>query len=1101
MMVSKRILFLILLTCLPTLLFSQIKITSPQYRAVYQRNQDGFSQITIAGTYETQVDKIEARLVPVEAGQGQAIDWTVIKYLPLNGNFSATLNVRQGWYSLELRGSLNGELIGGISRVDRVGVGEVFIIAGQSNAQGMPHIQGIGATNDRVNCFGAATNTDSGGDFYINLSPFSKLEANSRIAPRGMNGWCWGRLGDLLVNKLNVPVMFFNAAFEGTSSSTWATTANGNLAPNPYIGGTYQNKLPYQDLSDSFHYFATQLGVRAVLWCQGESDNFFINQKLVVDSERYRSNLQTVINKSRTDSGKDISWVVSLTSGGSANPCDFCSTPIVTDANVIRGQQAVINQANNNVFQGPNTDLIQVTNRQDGVHFHGSGLEQLAAAWNNSLNDNFFRNSKPQLPTRVSDLTYVCGNNQVNVSLPDGFSNYQWSNNGSNFASGVFSTQRNATLAVGVDKKYYARYRDNVGNIIQVPYISFVGSSVPSASIIANGDVSFCEGTSLTLNANDASVYEWSNGSTSKSISVTNAGSFSVRVVNQFGCQSGFSSPIVTSTKPLPPKPVVTAAGPTTFCADTDVTLNSTSVQAVSYIWNTGSSNQNIKVSTSGNYRVSTINNQGCASPLSDGIQVVVNPLPPTPNITPSGSTTFCADTDVTLTSSTLQANSYVWSTGSSNRNVVINTSGAYSVKTISNEGCFSPTSPSVQVVVKPLPPKPTITANGPTTFCADTNVVLASSNFQAVNYVWSTGSSSQNIKVNLSGNYTIRTINDQGCYSPVSEVARVVVNPLPPTPRITAAGPTTFCADTSVLLTSTSQNAVRYLWSNGAASNTVRVNRQGDYVVRTIDNNNCYSINSPALRITVNQLPATPTILTTKDSVFCDGDNTVLQMSLISGNRPTWLASQNGVVTNYPTQNITVSKSGAFRAYQTDLNNCKSVISPKVYVSVKANPVAVDSIVRLSPYTVGVNVVKADQYVWQVNGVVNNTLSGNIIRFTEEANLNVIAKNVYKTLFYGDKSCLSPVSKAFTYRYFDDRGVSIYPNPSNGLFKIEARYDWNNTTYEVFDLLGRLIRKGKMESLDTARTIDLSTLPEGEYMLRLSTESLLIAKRIIINR
>ncbi|MEA5402344.1 T9SS type A sorting domain-containing protein [Arcicella sp. DC2W] len=1101
MMLSKRILLLILITSFPTLLFCQIKITSPQNRAVYQRNQEGFSQITVSGTYATQIDKIEARLIPVEAGQGEAVDWTVIKLLPLNGNFNAVMRVKQGWYSLELRGSLNGANIGGTSRVDRVGVGEVFVIAGQSNAQGMPHIAGIGATNDRVNCFGSATDTNFGGDFYINLSPFSKLEAGSRIAPRGMNGWCWGRLGDLLVSKLNVPVMFFNAAFEGTSSSTWATTANGNIAPNPYTGDTYKNKLPYQDLSDAFHYFVAQLGVRSVLWCQGESDNFFINQKLVVDSEKYRSNLQTVINKSRTDSGKDITWVVSLTSGGSSTPCNFCSTPIVTDANVIKGQQAVINQANNNVFQGPNTDLIQVTGRQDGVHFNGVGLEQLASAWNNALDNNFFSNSKPQLPNTISDLTFSCGNNQVNVSLPDGFSNYQWSNNGSNFANGVFSTQRNATLAVGTDKTYYARYRDKVGNIIQVPYISFVGSAIPSSSITAGGDVSFCDGNSVALNANDASIYEWSNGSTSKSITVTNSGSFAVRTVNQFGCQSGFSAPVITTNKPLPAKPVITAGGPTTFCADTDVTLSSSSLQANGYAWSTGSNSQNIKVNTSGTYTVQTINSQGCFSPASDGVKILVNPLPPKPNIAASGPLTFCADTDVTLTSSSLQANSYLWNTGSNTPNIKTNTSGSYTVKTISTVGCFSPVSDAVQVLAKLLPPKPMITANSPTTFCADTNVVLTSSNLQAVSYLWSTGSSSQNIKINVSGNYTIRTINNQGCYSPSSDGMRIVVNPLPPTPSILPNGPTTFCADTNVVLTSTSQNAVKYLWNTGATSNAIKINMQGNYIVRTIDNNNCYSINSPTMRITVNQLPITPTIVTSKDSVFCDGDNTILQMSLASGNKPTWVAAQNGTVTSYGIQNLTVTKSGAFRAFQTDINNCKSVISPNVYVSVKPNPVVVDSIVRLSPYTVAVNAVKADQYVWQVNGVVNNTISGSPIRFTEEANLSVIAKNVYKTLFYGDKFCYSPVSKEYVFRYYDDRGVSIYPNPSNGVLKIEARNDWNNTTYEVYDLLGRMVRRGTIASLDTSRTLDLTMLPEGEYMLRLNTESLLIAKRIIINR
>ncbi|MEA5138767.1 T9SS type A sorting domain-containing protein [Arcicella rigui] len=949
MTLSKKILFFIFLASVNHALFAQIRITSPQNRAVYQRNQDGLSQITIAGTYETQIDKVEARLIPVADGQGTAVDWTVIKELPLNGNFTSVMTVRQGWYTLELRGSLNGTIIGGVSQVSRVGVGEVFVIAGQSNAQGMPDIEGIGASSDRVNCFGTATNTESGGDFYISLSPFSQLTASSRIAPRGNNGWCWGRLGDLLVSKLNVPVMFFNAAFEGTSSSTWAITANGGYAPNPYIGGTYQNHLPYQDLSQALRYFVSQLGVRGVLWCQGEADNFLVNQKLSTNAETYRANLQTIINKSRGDSGKDLSWVVSLTSGGSSSPCSgICGTAIVTDQNIRNGQLLVINQANNNVFLGPDTDAIQVTGRKDGVHFNGTGLEQLATAWYNALNDNFFSQSKPHLPITLMSPSFSCGNNSVDVVLPEGYSSYQWSNNTS-FNDGIFSNNRQVTLSTGLSNKYYARFRDSNGNVLQAPAISFVGSAVPSSTITADADVSFCDGNSVNLIANDAPIYQWSNGSTARSINVTTSGSFSVRTVSQYGCLSDYSSPVVTTAKPLPPKP--------------------------------------------------------------------------------------------------------------------------------------------------------SISANGPTTFCADTNVVLSSSTLQANSYLWSTGSSVQNVKINTSGSYTVKTISSQGCASPASDAVKIVVNPLPPTPTIVANGPTTFCADTNVVLTSSLQSAIAYRWSTGASSKNITVRTQGAYTVRTIDGNNCFSLNSSAVNVKVNPLPATPALFSTKDSVFCDGDNTVLQMTLASGNSPTWIANQNGKVTNYNTQNITVTQSGAFKAYQTDLNSCKSVISPALYVAVKPNPDKVDSIVRASPYTVAVNTVKADDYVWQVNGVESSVLSGSPIRVIEEVTLNVKAKNIYKTLFYGNKFCYSAYSDPYNFKYFDDKGVSVYPNPSTGVFKIEARTDWKNTSVEVYDMIGSLITKGSVSALNSSQVLNLTMLPEGEYILKLRADNQVIAKRILISK
>ena len=83
-----KISFISILICINYLSFGQIKLTSPQERAVYQRNNIGFSAVTIAGNYQKQVDRLEYRLDPIQAGQGETLDWTILKILPLNGNFS-----------------------------------------------------------------------------------------------------------------------------------------------------------------------------------------------------------------------------------------------------------------------------------------------------------------------------------------------------------------------------------------------------------------------------------------------------------------------------------------------------------------------------------------------------------------------------------------------------------------------------------------------------------------------------------------------------------------------------------------------------------------------------------------------------------------------------------------------------------------------------------------------------------------------------------------------------------------------------------------------------------------------------------------------------
>lgn len=946
-----KIPFISILICINYLSFGQIKLTSPQERAVYQRNGFGYSAVTIAGNYKTQVDRLEYRLISASPDQTDALDWTLLKTLPLNGNFSVIVTVKQGWYRLEVRGILNGNVISGDGVVNKMGVGEVFIIAGQSNAQGIDGIGGVAAVDDRVNCYNKTNSREFGGTRNITLSDFSKLDGTNPIAPRGVNPWCWGRLGDLLASRLKVPIMFFNVALEGTKSEAWAITANGGIAPNPYTFPTpYQGNLPYKNLSDVLHYFVPQLGVRSVLWCQGEGDNYTFT-KLNTSAITYKNNLQTVIRKTREETGKDIPWVVSLTSASPKN-CTQCpdGTYADPDQNIIDGQLATIRDTPF-TFQGPATDVIQNPGRKTGVHFNGAGLALLADAWSASLNDNFFNNSKPFLPLENSDVAFNCGNNQVEVTLPSGKNNYEWSDNSLVFDDGKFSNQQKIILSANPTKQYYARYRDGFGNVTQVPAINFKGSNVAVASITATGATDFCEGRQVLLVANDATIYEWSNGNRTKELTVTTSGSYSVKTINDFGCQSGFSLPTT--------------------------------------------------------------------------------------------------------------------------------------------------------IVSKPVPPKPTISANSTTTFCADSSVILQSSEQGATTFLWSNGTTSKILKVNTSGNYTVKAVSNQGCVSPESNAVAVTVNPLPATPSIAPNGSTTFCADTSVILRSTNQDAVAYRWNTGLVSRDIMVRNSGDYSVKTIDKNGCVSFQSLAIKVKVNALPSAPSISSVKDTVFCQGESTILQLNIQNGANATFVAFQDGKTIKYSNaQNLNVNQSGLFNGFQTDANNCKSGLSPSIYVSVKPIPAKVTNIIRLSPYSIGIENPKANTYVWQFNGSNRPDFSGTTVRINEAGRYRVIAKNVYKTQSYGEKTCTSDPSDEFTFELYDDNGMSIYPNPSRGNFSIDSKIDWKNSNVEVYSLRGELIQRVFVSVFNDVQKLDLTSLPEGEYMLRIRTDNFYtITKRIIINR
>ncbi|MCU0430610.1 MAG: discoidin domain-containing protein, partial [Cytophagaceae bacterium] len=90
-----------------------------------------------------------------------------------------------------------------------------------------------------------------------------------------------------------------------------------------------------------------------------------------------------------------------------------------------------------------------------------------------------------------------------------------------------------------------------------------------SAAITASGSTTICQGQSLTLSASTGSSYAWFLGTTAlgttQSITVTTAGSYTVRVTASNGCSATSAATAVTVN--TLPAANITAATATTFCS------------------------------------------------------------------------------------------------------------------------------------------------------------------------------------------------------------------------------------------------------------------------------------------------------------------------------------------------------------------------------------------------------------------------------------------------------------------------------------------------------------------------------------------------------
>ncbi|MGV3609535.1 MAG: T9SS type A sorting domain-containing protein, partial [Fluviicola sp.] len=519
-----------------------------------------------------------------------------------------------------------------------------------------------------------------------------------------------------------------------------------------------------------------------------------------------------------------------------------------------------------------------------------------------------------------------------------------------------------------------------------------VNPTPATPTITAGGTTTFCAGGSVVLTSTAGASYLWSTGETTQSITVTTSGSYSVTIVDG-PCSSTASNVINVTVNPIPTAPTITAGGPTTFCAGGSVVL--TSSAAVGNTWSTGATTQSITVSASGTYTVN-LTTLGCTS--SNAAQTVtVNPIPSAPVITAGGPTTFCAGGSVVLTSSASSGN--IWSTTETTQSITVSASGSYTV-TQTLLGCTSAVSTPVNVVVNTIPAVPTITASGPTTFCAGGSVVLTSSS--ASNNFWSNGATTQSITVSNSGTFLVQVITN-GCSSGSSAPKTVTVNPTPPAPTIVTGTTESICAGSSVTLTSSSTGG--NLWSTGENTQSITVSAAGSYSVTVTDGNGCVSPASPSTVVTVNPIPAAPVISAGGPTSFCSGGSVALTSSYGSNNL--W---SSGSTAN----SITVSSSGTYTVTHTDVNGCISPASAPVTVTVNAIPPA--PVITASGPT---SFCSGGSVILTSSQTTGNSWSTAALT----QNITVNTGGVYSVIYIDGNGCASPSSAPVI--------VTVFSNPS----------------------------------------------------------------------
>lgn len=501
----------------------------------------------------------------------------------------------------------------------------------------------------------------------------------------------------------------------------------------------------------------------------------------------------------------------------------------------------------------------------------------------------------------------------------------------------------NLSAYAGEVVKFKFETESNYGNNLFVDKINILDNCAGPVITSHPSNSTNCAGTNATFSATNTNggTYQWQEDAGGGFVNISNGGIYSgattssltltgvsvglngykYRAVVTNACGSVNTAQATLVVNAVPPTPTITAGGATTFCSGGSVVLTSSSMAGNT--WSTGATTQSITVNSTSAITVSVTAN-GCTSATSATTNVTVNP---TPSIGTGTQTdpTACSNMDgsIQITGTATGDLSWTGTASGTMSNVtlpaIVSGLGAGTYNFTLTNACTSNTV-SVTLDDPGAPATPTITAGGSTTICQGESVTLTSSS--ATGNTWSTGETTQSISVSTAGSYFV-TVTQAGC-SATSASTTVTVNPIPSTPSITAGGATTFCDGGSVVLTSSS--ATGNVWSTGQTTQSITVTSSNN-ITLTVVQGGCSSA-AASQTVTVNPLPATPSISASGFTTICIGETIDLTSSSATGN--TWSTGET-------TQTITVSTAGDYNV--TVSNGTCTATSANITITVNTTP------------------------------------------------------------------------------------------------------------------------------------------------------------------
>jgi hypothetical protein len=628
----------------------------------------------------------------------------------------------------------------------------------------------------------------------------------------------------------------------------------------------------------------------------------------------------------------------------------------------------------------------------------------------------------------------------------------------------VTLTQPDLLIAVGTPKTYnggwnIACYGESNGEIAMAP----TGGTTPYS-------------------------YTWSNGQTGATATGLPVGAYSVTVVDVNGC-TDYNSWTLTE-----PDTLIANGTPKTYnggwnisCygeSDGEIDLTVTGgTTAYAYNWSNGATTQDVSGLPAGPYSVTVTDANMCMDTyyvtLTQPDSLIANGTPKTYN---GGWNISCngesdGEIDLAVTGGTT-AYVYNWSNGATTQDVSGLPAGPYSVTVTDANMCMD------TYYVTLTEPDPLVASGTAKTYNGGWNIscngesdgeidLTVTGGTTAYVYNWSNGATTQDVSGLPAGPYTVTVTDANNCmdtyYISLTEPDLLVAN---------VAQTDTGCvgADANEITITAAGGTAAYLYSIDGGNSTSTANvftglAPGAYNIYVSDANGCTATNT----ITLVDY-AKPIANAGPDSTWYVGyapaECLRLNGTASNGTAGYSYSWSNGATTDTTTVCYSGSASETFTLIVTDVNGCKDT-----------DQVTIDTMDVRCSQPAGFNYVRICARVAGSSNFQTVCVAQNTVPY------------YFRSLDASWGPCPIP-KEVESYSVMD--AYKVYPNPSNGIFNIEAYNEFENDRVIVYDAVGKLIidkeLNGKVEQ------VDMSIYNTGVYYMQVSVGGFVKTTKVILH-